>query len=160
MSSPSEPKDWKDELRQATKNSKAKKFKKLSSSWSAFGMVEDKNESIEKPFICGIGGCQERFQHKRYLARHKQSAHPFTLPKKVGKKKRDKQKQHKDLKRISKKKRQRIPKSRWPELIETYDLAYDKLEWASRNGIQTKNPYRLVNDWKKILSKENAENSN
>ena len=49
--------------------------------------------------------------------------------------------------------RQRIPRSRWPALIRSYDMAFDKIKWAKANDIRIKNPYRLINDWKKKLSK-------
>ncbi len=54
--------------------------------------------------------------------------------------------------------RQRIPRSKWPALIQSYERTFDKMQWAKDNGITTKNPYRLYKSWTKILAKEREEN--
>ena len=156
MSRESSNADWKQQVREASNKSKAKKFKKLSNAWRHFGMKEDVKEeaAATKKFLCGLGGCRERFETKTNLMRHQKCQHSFSVVKKTVVKQRDREKHRETLKVISKKNCQRIPKSKWPALIRSYDEAFDKIKWAVENGITTSNPYRLVNDWKKILAKE------
>merc|ERR1712034_243728 len=148
--------DWKDELRQA-KN--AHSFKELNSDWSAFGLKSEKNQPPkQKPFKCD--DCTASFNLINNLQLHRRHQHKYVYEKVAPKpiKKRDPEEHKRQLKAASKKKRQRIPRSKWPSLIDSYDNAFDKLKWSEENNIKTKHPKRLISNWRKKLTEEEKNN--
>ena len=131
--------DWKDELRQ-TKN--AHSFKELNSDWSALGLKSEKIQPPkQKPFKCD--DCTASFNLKSNLQLHRRHQHKYVYEKVAPKpiKKRDPEEHKRQLKAASKKKRQRIPRSKWPSLIRInrvncpppFDQNFEKIRGGAVN---------------------------
>ena len=109
------------------------------------------------PFICTH--CDKRCHKYQKLSFHIHQSHPLPKVRKsvYKRKKRDPVKSQEQRKSAAAKSRQRIPRSRWPALIASYEAAFDKIQWAKDNGIKSSNPYRLIKNWKDTSAKEEEE---
>ena len=92
------------------------------------------------------------------LSSHIHQSHPLQkVRKSVYKRKKCDPVKSQEQRKSAAKSSQKIPRSRWPALIASYEATFDKIQWAKDNGIKSSNPYRLIKNWKDTLAKEEEE---